>query len=77
MSAARVELKRIADQLGDDEARIVLRIARGFTGRGNLTRTLRRALEDRIDVEGARKAETEAREKGTIPWDRVKAEAGL
>lgn len=34
-------------------------------------------LEDRIDLEDARKALAEAKKKGTIPWKKVKAELGL
>ena len=32
--------------------------------------------EDRQDLEDARVARTEAKEKGTIPWEQVKAELG-
>lgn len=35
------------------------------------------ALEDRIDLEDARAALQEAREKGTIPLDELRAELGL
>ncbi len=34
-------------------------------------------LEDRADLKAARKALKEAEEKGTIPWETVKAELGL
>jgi prevent-host-death family protein len=34
-------------------------------------------LEDRLDLEEARAALAEAREKGTIPWDKVRKELGL
>lgn len=33
--------------------------------------------EDRQDLEDARAALAEARDKGTIPWEQVKAELGL
>ena len=34
-------------------------------------------LEDRIDLEDAREALKEVKKKGTIPWERIKAELGL
>ena len=34
-------------------------------------------LEDRLDLEEARKALSEAEEEGTIPWEKVKRELGL
>ncbi|HHT9135035.1 MAG TPA: type II toxin-antitoxin system Phd/YefM family antitoxin [Candidatus Avalokitesvara rifleensis] len=34
-------------------------------------------LEDKIDLEDARKALAEAKKKGTIPWEKIKAELGL
>jgi len=34
-------------------------------------------LEDRIDLEEARAALTEAKSKGTIPWEKIKADLGL
>ena len=38
---------------------------------------LLRELEDRFDLEEARAALAEAKEKGTIPWEQLKAELGL
>jgi len=38
---------------------------------------LLQALEDRIDIEEARKAIAEAKTKGTVGWDTLKAELGL
>jgi hypothetical protein len=35
------------------------------------------ALEDRIDLEKTRAALEEAKAKGTVPWEQVKAELGL
>ena len=35
------------------------------------------ALEDRIDLEEARLALTEAKKKGTVPWEKIKRELGL
>ncbi len=35
------------------------------------------AIEDRIDLEEAAKARAEAKEKGTISWETLKAELGL
>lgn len=35
------------------------------------------AVEDRIDLEEAAKARAEAHEKGTSPWDKMKADLGL
>lgn len=35
------------------------------------------ALEDQLDLEDARAALAEAREKGTIPWDTIKADLDL
>ena len=35
------------------------------------------ALEDVIDLDEARKALAEAKEKGTVSWERVKADLGL
>ncbi len=35
------------------------------------------ALEDRVDLDDARAALAEAREKGTIPWAKIKADLGL
>ncbi|HEY7712919.1 MAG TPA: type II toxin-antitoxin system Phd/YefM family antitoxin [Candidatus Binatia bacterium] len=35
------------------------------------------ALEDKIDLEEARAALTEAKKKGTVSWDKVKAELGI
>jgi prevent-host-death family protein len=34
------------------------------------------ALEDRMDVEAAKAALAEAREKGTIPWEQLEREFG-
>jgi prevent-host-death family protein len=34
-------------------------------------------LEDRIDLEEARAALAEAKSKGTIPWEKIKANLGL
>lgn len=34
-------------------------------------------LEDRIDLEEARAALAEAKLKGTIPWEKIKADLGL
>lgn len=39
-----------------------------------LTKKALREIEDRIDLEGARKA---LKEKGAIPWNQAKAELGL
>ncbi len=38
---------------------------------------LLQALEDRIDLEEARKALAEAKAKGTVGWEALKAEMGL
>jgi len=35
------------------------------------------AIEDKIDIEEAKKAIKEAEKKGWIPWEQVKAELGL
>ena len=35
------------------------------------------ALEDKIDLEDARKALLDVKKKGAIPWKKVKAELGL
>jgi prevent-host-death family protein len=35
------------------------------------------ALEDKIDLEEARAALAEAKKKGTVSWDKVKAELGI
>lgn len=35
------------------------------------------ALEDRVDLDDARAALAEARGKGTIPWEELKADLGL
>jgi prevent-host-death family protein len=35
------------------------------------------ALEDKIDLEEARTALAEAKKKGTVSWDKVKAELGI
>jgi len=34
-------------------------------------------LEDRIDLEEARAALTDARKKGTVSWEKIKADLGL
>ena len=34
-------------------------------------------LEDRIDLEEARAALAETKSKGTIPWEKIKADLGL
>ena len=34
-------------------------------------------LEDRLDLEDARAALVEAKEKGTIPWEKIKVDLGL
>jgi len=39
--------------------------------------TLLEELEDRIDLEEAHAALEEAKTKGTIPWEKIKAEIGL
>ena len=36
-----------------------------------------RKLEDRIDLEDARAAMAEVKKKGTIPWEKIKADLGL
>jgi hypothetical protein len=38
---------------------------------------LREELEDRIDLEDARKALADAKRNGTIPWEQIRAELGL
>jgi prevent-host-death family protein len=38
---------------------------------------LLQAIEDQIDLQDARTALAEAREKGTLAWDTLKAELGL
>jgi prevent-host-death family protein len=38
---------------------------------------LLQALEDRIDIEEARKALAEAKRKGTVAWTKLKRELGL
>ena len=38
---------------------------------------LLRELEDRLDLDEARKALAEARRRGTKPWEALKAELGL
>jgi len=38
---------------------------------------LLKKLEDRLDLKEARAALVEAKEKGTIPWEQLKAELGL
>ena len=38
---------------------------------------LLRELEDRLDLDEARAALAEADEKGTIPWEQIKADLGL
>jgi len=35
------------------------------------------ALEDKIDLEEARAALTEAKKKGTVSWEKIKRELGL
>jgi len=35
------------------------------------------ALEDRMDLEEAREALSEAKKKGTVPWEKMKKELGL
>ena len=35
------------------------------------------ALEDKIDLEEARAALTEAKKKGTVSWEKLKAELGI
>jgi len=35
------------------------------------------ALEDRLDIEEAREALAEAKEKGTVSWEKIKADLGL
>jgi prevent-host-death family protein len=35
------------------------------------------ALEDKIDLDEARAALAEAKKKGTVSWDKVKAELGI
>jgi prevent-host-death family protein len=39
--------------------------------------TLLELLEDRMDLEDARAALAEAKERGTTPWEKVKADLGL
>ena len=38
---------------------------------------LREELEDRIDLEDAHKALTDAKRNGTIPWEQIRPELGL
>lgn len=40
-------------------------------------RKMLEAAEDRMDVEEARAALIEAAEKGTVPWEKIKAELNL
>jgi prevent-host-death family protein len=35
------------------------------------------AIEDKMDLESARKALADTKKKGTIPWKKLKAELGL
>jgi prevent-host-death family protein len=76
---ARAELAEIINRAAYSKERVVL------TRRGKRVAAvvpvedldLLEALEDRLDLEEARKALSEAGRKGTVAWSTLKAELGL
>jgi prevent-host-death family protein len=76
---ARDQFSDVINRAADGKERVVL------TRRGKALvavvpiedMELLRELEDRIDLEDARKAIAEAEEQGYIPWETVKANLGL
>ena len=71
VSPAVMQLKRLADRLSDEDASLVLSLARQLASR---RRKAIREAEDREDIEDARKA---LAEPGTTPWEDVKTSLGL
>lgn len=69
--AARANFSRALDQVSRDGERIVIhrngRAVAALVPAGDAA--FLEALEDRLDVEAARKA---LREKGSIPWEQIK-----
>ena len=74
VSPAKVQLKKLADRLSEEDAGLVLTLARKIA---SMRRNSAREAEDREDLEDARAARAEAAAKGTIPWEQVKARHGL
>jgi hypothetical protein len=64
VSAARAKLHELTDKLTEEDAGKVLSFAL-------------RLAEDQEDLGDARAARSEAAEKGSIPWEQVKARHGL
>jgi hypothetical protein len=71
VSPAKVQLKRLADRLTEEDAGLVLSLARKLASRRRIEN---RQVEDREDTEDARKA---LAEPGSTPWVKFKAARGL
>lgn len=69
MTPAKERLKKIADRLTEDEAAIVLRVARELAGTGRGSRRRLQDLEDRAD---ARLADEALADPERIPYEAVR-----
>ena len=79
VSEAREDLSEIINQVSYGGERIVLQ-RRGKDVVAVISiddLNLLEALEDRVDLDAARKALKEAERKGSIPWSKIKNELGL
>jgi len=78
-SKARTDLADILNRVAYKGERILLhRRGRNVAAVVSLDDfALLEELEDRIDLEEARAALAEVKKKGTIPWEKIKADLGL
>jgi prevent-host-death family protein len=78
-SKARTDLAEILNRVAYKGERILLhRRGKNVAAVVSLEDfSLLEQLEDRIDLEEARAALAEVKKKGTIPWEKIKADLGL
>ncbi len=69
MTPAKERLKKVADRLSEDEAAVVLRVARELQGAGRESAKRLRDLEDRAD---ARLATEALADPERIPYEAVR-----
>lgn len=72
-----MDLKRALRRASEGERVVVKRGKKGVAVVPIEDLRLLQKLEDEEDLRDAREALKEAKEKGTIPWEKVKAELGL
>lgn len=72
---ARARLKTLADRLPEEDARLLIRIARAVFVRGRWGRRLVRDVEDRTDASAVALAPADP--SPPIPWEEVRTRCGL